>query len=372
MEKDNIIDYEEIFEEKNKPSLQLDDFNEKNKSLYTILVYIVIFVLGFGSLFYLPFFQEKDSKYILLEQANYSTNSNNIFIVDKLYFEENSSIFNFKEENYVIINELVYIIKNDSLDKEWFIENIDEILLGKITSWDLENPSTTTIKVVISDNIEVVIANENLVILEKDYSIDQSGILIFLRYLVVLIPIILLSFKKIKFDYSQIILEEKKTFFSNLASITLTMYAVSILLGLISNILASIFGLNSVSSNQDAINLMLSSKYMLLTLFTITFMGPLVEELVFRASIFTLVKDTKKAVIISSLTFGLIHLTNELILLAGDFTFKSIAQVLIFSIPYVGMGVFLAKTYEKNNKNILLLYGVHAFYNLISGIISLF
>ena len=112
----------------------------------------------------------------------------------------------------------------------------------------------------------------------------------------------------------------------------------------------------------------MEDKFSILLAFTVVFIGPAVEELVFRKAIFGLVENQKIAFIISAISFGLIHLSTELINLfsKGGFTGLALAETLIVSLPYFGMGIFLSWFYKENGKNISLLIAIHALSNLLS------
>jgi len=70
---------------------------------------------------------------------------------------------------------------------------------------------------------------------------------------------------------------------------------------------------------------------------SVVLLGPIVEELIFRKSLFSLFENKKLAIIISSLIFGLIHLIAE----------PSLASVIInlpaYLIPGLVFGYFYAK-----------------------------
>lgn len=150
----------------------------------------------------------------------------------------------------------------------------------------------------------------------------------------------------------------------------LLLIAVSMGIGIITQLVGTIFNFSSISANQESINMLMNSKYAILTLITVTFIGPLVEELVFRGAFFNLIKNPKIAIIVSSITFGLIHITTEIINLSSGFDFITIMQILVFSLQYIGMGAFLGYLYEKNNRNIVFIYGVHGLYNLLVSILQ--
>lgn len=372
LEENIIIDYEELFDESEEMIKAPNDEEQKNNSLYTIILYVVMFLLGGAVLLVSPFLSTKDSSYLLLEQASILKSSEHLYIIENEYYVNQDS-FNINEEFVYVDNDLVYITFNNKLEEDWILLNIDSILNGSIVNWPKSNALDDDVPIIIyvSDDLSLNVISDNDYTIESGYSVNQNGILIFVTYLIVVIPLVLLNSKKIKFDYSVLKINVEKPFISNLFSSFLLMYAVSLGLGIVSNVLAELFGMSSVSSNQESIDLMLKSSSAVLVIITVTFIGPLVEELVFRSAIFSLIKDSKKAIIVSSVIFGLIHITTELIGLIGAFSLFAFGQMIIFSIPYIGMGVFLSYLYHKNNHNIILLYGVHAIYNLTVSLLGL-
>ncbi|HHT55539.1 MAG TPA: CPBP family intramembrane metalloprotease [Acholeplasma sp.] len=372
MEENIIIDYEEIFDESEDKIKPPNDEEQKNNSIFTIVLYVVLFLLGAATLFVTPFFTEKDSDYLILEQALILENSSHIYILDSTYINSQTD-FDISNIHYIEIDNYVYFSFASEVNSIWMQENFTNILDGSITNWPKNNEDAeeTPIIIYISDDLSLTVNSDNAYTIKSGYSVNQNGIIIFITYLLVAIPLVFLNIKKIKFDYSVLSINVEKPFLSNLFSSIILMYAVSIGLGIISSLFAEIFGMSSVSSNQESIDLMLRSKSAFLVILTVTFIGPLVEELVFRSAIFSLIKNSKNAIIVSSIVFGLIHITTELVLLLDGFSWFAFGQMLVFSIPYIGMGVFLSYLYHKNNHNIILLYGVHAIYNLIVSILGL-
>lgn len=125
-------------------------------------------------------------------------------------------------------------------------------------------------------------------------------------------------------------------------------------------IISSIFG-NSDSLNQQAIQLMLFSKYGIFLIIETILIGPIVEELVFRKAIHDTLRYFKlpnwAIISISSVLFGLIHVIS-----GGDF-------YNIF--PYLFMGVALGYL-EMKSKNIFPSMFVHIFINSVATSLMIF
>ncbi len=137
------------------------------------------------------------------------------------------------------------------------------------------------------------------------------------------------------------------------------------------------FGVTETSENQEALNMLMEgSLFDKISLFIFAVMlAPLVEELVFRKAIFGIF-DFKNpyekgklkyivhkvlvsgiAIFISSLVFGLIHVTT------GDFV-----QIIYYS----GLGVILGVFYIIGNKNIYVPIIVHFLINLMVTLLMIF
>ncbi len=140
-----------------------------------------------------------------------------------------------------------------------------------------------------------------------------------------------------------------------------TLYCASFIAFTISNLLDA----PDTTSNQETIvELVKSSKWAFFTmLLLVGFVGPIIEELIFRKSFFKLIPYKWLALIISSFIFGIIHA------LSTDVSFK---QQLILSIPYISSGLVFGYTYIKNNQKIALPIMLHSISNLISLFLIIF
>ena len=112
------------------------------------------------------------------------------------------------------------------------------------------------------------------------------------------------------------------------------------------------------SQNQEVLNNLVTASLfdrVSLVIFTVIF-APFVEELVFRRAIFGFFEKVNipLAILISGLSFGFIHV------LSGDYI-----QLII----YGSLGVALAYTYYRSNKNIMAVIAIHMVYNLVITII---
>lgn len=156
-------------------------------------------------------------------------------------------------------------------------------------------------------------------------------------------------------------------------------YAVSISCSIIFQLIDAYTGLGlttSSSGNQSAINDMLSKAGALpLTLYCIvlTFVAPMVEELIFRKSLFNIFPKKSKVfkILISATVFGALHIVSSIInIIAGggaaQVIVKDVACELIFGISYFSMGCVLGFVYEKSGENVFCSFTVHALNNFLS------
>jgi membrane protease YdiL (CAAX protease family) len=121
------------------------------------------------------------------------------------------------------------------------------------------------------------------------------------------------------------------------------------------------------SANQQGIEALLESKYMLM-IYASILIGPIVEEIIFRKVMFELFVDKLKfsiypILILSSLLFGSIHVI---------FNATENISELVLIIPYFFQGLALGYIYLKNNRNIYIPLAVHILSNFIAGLIILF
>lgn len=146
-------------------------------------------------------------------------------------------------------------------------------------------------------------------------------------YLLMLVSTSLLMHKEIKTDFSVLCkTDSMKVFYGCLLAI------ISIYFGnFIGNIISTIIGSVGESANESTVNIMLMSDYGLILAIIVCFVGPFVEEMVFRKAVHNTLRTFKVPtwliLCISSLLFGLIHVVS-----AGDieFIFPYIFSGLVF------------------------------------------
>lgn len=165
----------------------------------------------------------------------------------------------------------------------------------------------------------------------------------------------------IVFLYRKELLEDLKDFkvnYKKYISNNIIIYLLGILLMFIVNIIISKITNQSLSGNEIRIREYIK-EYPLFVVFSAIIYSPLIEELIFRKSIRNIFKNKYLFIIISGLIFGLLHITDP----------TDINEIL-YSIPYILMGIDFAYIYYKTN-NIFTTITFHFCHNLILLIIQL-
>lgn len=192
---------------------------------------------------------------------------------------------------------------------------------------------------------------------------DEDSILFYrllinlIIYLILIISCIVLLKKEIVTDFKILAKQDAmKIFWICIAGI-----GCSYLGNYAGSIISSIIGSVGDSANQSTIEELLFSRYSLAIIIMSVFIGPIVEELVFRKSLHSLLRNIKVPtwliVIISSVLFGFIHVSS-----AGDIGY-------VF--PYIFMGAALGGL-EVFSKNIYPSIFVHIFLNALSTSLLIF
>lgn len=195
------------------------------------------------------------------------------------------------------------------------------------------------------------------VITTKDQALAYSCILNISLYGLMFISAIILLRDELKSDF--------KILYKTPAIRTLLIVLIGLVGGyccvFIGNFITSMLsGSNDTSINEMGIREMISSKYGWMLIPTTVLIGPIVEELVFRKALTSILRDCKinnsLVIFISSVLFGLIHVVSN-----GDF-------VQVF--PYIAMGVAFGLI-ESNAKNIFPSTIVHVMNNYIAIVLQI-
>lgn len=170
--------------------------------------------------------------------------------------------------------------------------------------------------------------------------------------------------------YRHHLVEEFKKFANNASkNITkvLSLYALMMLVNILTNIfLVEVLNIQGNSANQELVEILIGQMPLLMAISTTVF-APILEELVFRGGLYLGLKQRiggKLATLISSASFGLIHVTSEL-LSSGNWV-----EVFLI-IPYIVMGYFMLDAVKKTDS----LWGgilLHFINNLVATAVVTF
>lgn len=163
------------------------------------------------------------------------------------------------------------------------------------------------------------------------------------------------------FIYRKELLIELKIFKQNYIRFILNnllFYLLGLLLMAVSNVILTKITNYNLAGNEVEIRNYIS-KYPIYMVFSSIIFAPLIEELIFRKTIKNIFRYKYLFIILSGLIFGILHISN----------FRDINEIL-FSIPYIIMGMDFAFIYYKTN-NIFTTITFHLCHNLILFIIQL-
>lgn len=383
-DKKDIIEFEDLFKEeikeRNKPPRPEERYNYI-KGIFTYII-VMFFLAGLVMVWLKKFpgtqkIYQKDEMVLeyLIEDLS------GLALMDTATFEQYEeaylgyvksigtygtfSIVYHTSNPYI---EEVLLIK-DANDEMVFNPNTLETILSdgedRIAYWDAEK----TIAITLYQHDEQVLPPTYLV--TPDFMIEDQGVGLtyfwsafaqFILMGVALVFLFLFLKNDIIYDFKEIKLVRNQ-WFMMIATGYLYIILGNIGSNLISMLLSSVLNFPpSESVNQLAIIRALNSNGVIFMILAAVIIGPIVEELVFRKSIFGLIKNDTVAVIVSALLFGAIHLTQE----------SSVVEALVNGISYFVMGAIFGYIYVKNKRNIYAPIAVHMVVNLISVIAIFF
>ncbi len=177
----------------------------------------------------------------------------------------------------------------------------------------------------------------------------------FLSYLVLFVGLVIYNYKELKEEFKKIT-NKVSSFFIIAICGFIILYGVSYII----SYLYDYFEIGS-SNNQETIINYIEHGNAILTFIAVVILAPLVEEVVYRFSIFGLVNNRVAAYIISILLFALPHMLS---------TSASVGTWLLLAIPYILSGFMLALIYD-SSKNIYCSTLAHMLNNLLSFVIIL-
>ena len=382
MAKENeIIEFEDIFKENKNPEIP-NKYQKENRHKYTsaIIVYALIMFV-FAAILYLAMsgitsLQKTYTEGELIFE-NVAGDVDGVGIIPYItYYDYHQHYDDFvvkavEYDNFFIIvnaNNPDYetLFYNEDPDTNELILDIDAIYGVfrdmSITTWDDEISINILVGKTQSLPTYFLAEYEEIEGPLTTFSDLANSLLNFLVY-VPLLPLLIIILK-VDFisDFNEIKVKR-----SNWAPILALGY-LYILLGNLfskytSEFLGGLLGIApNESVNQMVIVNSLRSNGVVFMILSAVIIGPIVEELIFRKSIFGLFKSDRVGLIVSSLVFGFIHLIGEVSILAA----------LVNGIAYFVMGFVFGYIYLKNNKNVFAPMAVHIFSNLVSILAILF
>jgi membrane protease YdiL (CAAX protease family) len=302
--------------------------------------------------------------------------------VTLLSLEEFESLFDVSYPSYIESEiELSVNVIGYSLTYEKILvvsKSIDYFLSDDIDDFIYDyflSSKTTDLHLYLSINmvpsyVSYIQSESTIIALLGDYIIPRREIIPFylslvngISYVIVLILIIFFGKLDIKEDFVKLkTLKKTHNIFNEIFVGTLTMFGIGLLINLAVAFIEQLLHIEaSESINQESIDsMMLTFSSAIILIPTVVLIGPFVEEMVFRKSIFGLIPNKNVAWVVSSLLFGLIHVTEE----------PSILLFFFNGISYVGLGFVIGYLYKKHNYNIFMIYGIHAGYNLVSVLLN--
>ncbi len=171
-------------------------------------------------------------------------------------------------------------------------------------------------------------------------------------YLLILVGLGLIYFKKIKEDF--------KNFKKDYIKVAVRNWAFGLMIMVISNIILNLI-VGNIASNE-ALNRVSLQKYPISSLFTMVLIGPFIEEITFRLSFKKAFDKWYTFALVTGLLFGGVHILSSI--QTGSFI------ECLYIIPYGALGFFFAKAlYETDN--VFTSYFAHFSHNLLCILILL-
>ena len=188
------------------------------------------------------------------------------------------------------------------------------------------------ISVFIAFLIRTCFRSLNLSLEDTNNYNTASAVVNFVVYIVLLVVIIFINHKELKLDFKEFIKSDTK---GNLALKVLAGYGIFYVINVFcstmvanieayGNLMNSILGNHKVivttAENQSVIEEIIQSDGFIFIALSAGILGPICEEVVFRKAFFNVCKTKEMGILLSSLCFGLIHMTSSV----GYYDFYSI------------------------------------------------
>ncbi|MFA6800482.1 MAG: CPBP family intramembrane glutamic endopeptidase [Acholeplasmataceae bacterium] len=318
----------------------------------------------------LSIYQSLDSQYVhLVSLANKMIDQivldeESIGFINKTFYDTYFADYSDQVNVHIDLNYTdYYMIYNLNNTDQTLIESdyysLQQIFSGTQTLWS-NNNLITLYHYTNQDIPTVTIDTPNeatVTYMEWDLTGFANGLINFLVYILILPVIIIILKPNLAYDLEMTKKAEKTKIIGFIITGYVFLIFANFISQLISNGLSSLFNQPIEESvNQIAIESILNSNGAVFVILSAILIGPIVEELIFRKSIFGLIKNQYVALVVSAFVFGAIHLTGE----------TSIVSALINGISYIIMGFVFGIIYIRLQKNIFYPIAVHVLSNLIS------
>lgn len=305
---------------------------------------------------------EKNNYFIETIKKVKDYDSNKKPIYEYIYFLINNPDFIKKPLSGYNTNKISSFIQLENEYKTYITKNnfngkiyIDNKLKNIDFFFDIQN---ITKEKVISENKKEVI---NLVSSSHDDTFKGTIILVLVNFLTLLtsaIALIILLFREMKKDAFSIKKNYVKFIICVIVCVFL-LFSTGILTDLLNNVITqnTNLDLTAESVNQASlVNMFSNPLNITFMVLTTVVLAPIVEELVFRKIIFNIINKDKIAIIVSGLTFGIIHVFHE----------PSFLSFIIHLVPYALSGIGMSIAYKYSGKNIWVSIIGHSISNFIA------
>ena len=136
----------------------------------------------------------------------------------------------------------------------------------------------------------------------------------------------------------------------------LNIWFKGIFIMILSNILIALISPLDLPENEQAIREVIKISPFLI-IFSSVIIAPIVEEILFRKTLFDIIKNKKMFIVVSGLLFGAFHIIGM-----GESLYSW-----LYIIPYASLGIAFSYSYAKTN-NLITSICLHSFHNLITVI----
>lgn len=179
----------------------------------------------------------------------------------------------------------------------------------------------------------------------------QANLFLF-SYLITFLALFIYNYNFLKEEFKKFI----KKFKTNFLYIIIAFFSLLFILYIL-GLIFDFFGYESNPENQKEIENMYKY-YKIHVIIASVFLAPLVEEIVYRKSVFGLINHKIK-IFLSGFIFGLIHIISDPNL------YTNFSYEIWNLIPYIVPGIVLAYTYYKSD-NLLNTILIHMIYNVLA------